>query len=108
MLNFSKRASIVELVYQSQNDSKKLFNIVNKLLGRRTSNPLPTSKSDEQLAEEFATYFLNKIDKIRERFTNIEPYQPSRLDTAQLSKFAPVTASRLGKSSKRCQVRPVN
>ena len=58
MLNFSKRDSLVELVYQSQNDSKKLFNIVNKLLGSKTRNPLPTSKSDEQLAEEFATYFL--------------------------------------------------
>ena len=109
MCNFSKRASLVELVYQSQNDSKKLFNIVNKLLGRKTSNPLPTAKSDEQLAEEFATYFLNKIDKIRERFINIEPYQPSRLDIPWLSKFALVTASRLGQiirkmPSQTCQL----
>ena len=109
MLNFSKRASLVELVYQAQNDSKKLFNIVNKLLGRKTSNPLPNAKSDEQLAEEFATYFLNKIDRIRDRFTNIQQYQPSRLDTPQLSKFALVTSSRLGQiirkmPSKTCQL----
>ena len=62
-----------------------------------------------KLPEEFATYFLNKIDKIRERFINIEPYQPSRLDTPQLSKFALVTASRLGQiikkmPSKTCQL----
>ena len=109
MLNFSKRTSLVELGYQFQIDSKKLFNIVNKLLGGKTSNSLPTSKSDKQLAEEFATYLLNKIGKIKERFTNIEPYQPSRLDTPQLSKFAPATASRLGQiikkmPSKTCQL----
>ena len=57
----------------------------------------------------FATYFLNKIDKIRERFKDIDPYQPRRLDTPQLVKFALVTSSRLGQiirkmPSKTCQL----
>ena len=65
MLNFSKRASIVDLVHKSQNDSKKLFNLVNDILGRKTSNPLPQAKMDSQLSEDFATFFLEKIDKIR-------------------------------------------
>ena len=57
----------------------------------------------------FATYFLNKVDKIKERFKDIDPYQPSRLDTPQIVKFALVTSSRLGQiirkmSSKTCQL----
>ena len=106
MLNFSKRASIVILVHKSQNDSKKLFNLVNDLLGRKTSNPLPQAKMDSQLSEDFATYFL---DKIRERFKGIEQYQPSALETPQLVKFALVTTSRRGQiikqmPSKSCQL----
>ena len=66
MLNFSKRASIVDPVHKSQNDSKKLFNLINNVLGRKTSNPLPQTKMASQLNEDFATYFLDKIDKLRE------------------------------------------
>ena len=49
-----------------------------------------------QLSEDFVTYFLEKIDKIRERFKDIDPYHKSELDIPQLVKFAPVTSSRLG------------
>ena len=30
--------------------------------------------NDSQLAEDFADFFLNKIDRIREEFTNIPAY----------------------------------
>ena len=49
-----------------------------------------------QLAEEFPSYFLNKIDRIRDRFKDVNPYQPRQPDIPQLHKFAPVTSSRLG------------
>ena len=58
MLNFTKQASIVDLVYQSQNNWKKLFNLVNNILGRKYSNPLPKGRTLAQLSEDFATYFL--------------------------------------------------
>ena len=109
MLNFSKRASIVELVHQSQNDSKKLFSLVNNIIGRKTSNPLLKSRTSGQLNEDFVSYFLDKIDKIRERFKEIEPYQPSEVDVPQIAKFALVSSSRLGQiirkmQSKTCQL----
>ena len=109
MLNFSKWASIVDLVYQSQNDCKKLFNLVNNILGRKSSNPLQNGRTLAQLSEDFAIYFLDKIDNIRERFKHIDPCQPSGLHTPQLVKFALVTSSRLGNiirkmPSKTCQL----
>ena len=42
-------------------------------------------------------FFLNKINIIRERFTNIPAYQSRQLDTPQLRKFVPVTQSELAK-----------
>ena len=37
-----------------------------KLTGCTSVNPLPEMDSDEQLTEDFADYFLNKIVKIRD------------------------------------------
>ena len=72
-------------------------------------NPLPTGTTNSQLTEDFADFILNKINKIRERFTHIPAYQPSKLDTPQLRKFAPLTQSQLAKivklmPAKTCQL----
>ena len=55
---------------------QKLYKLVNSLTGKKDLNPMPESPSDEVLAEGFAEYFITKIDKIRENFTNTECYQP--------------------------------
>ena len=101
MLNFNKRASIVNLVQSAQNDCKKLFRLVNKLLGKKNSNPMPPARTPAQLCEDFATFFKGKIGKIRDRFIDIEPYQLSRLDIPQLGKFATVTSSMLARIMKQ-------
>ena len=45
------------------NDSKKQFALLNNMLGRTKQNPLPEG-SNEELAENFADYFLEKIKKL--------------------------------------------
>ena len=42
----------------------------------KTSNPMPEGKMDAQLAEEFATFFLDKIEKITVEFQDIDEYIP--------------------------------
>ena len=74
------------------------------VLGNKDENPLPTGTTNSQLAEDFTYFFLNKINKIKERFTNIPAYQPWQLDTPQ-----PVTQSQLAKivklmPAKTCQL----
>ena len=59
---------------------------------------MPLGKMDSQLAEEFATFFLGKIDRIRDRFKGIVPYQPRQLDTPQIEKFAPVDSRQIEKT----------
>ena len=44
MLNYNKRASLVTLVESAEKDSRKLFRIVNSLLGRKEEKPHATRK----------------------------------------------------------------
>ena len=48
-------------------------------------------KSNDTLAEEFSSYFLEKIEKTRQQFININPFKPIPTDTPRLWKFAPLT-----------------
>ena len=59
-------------VIECGNDSKKLFNLINNLTGRVKSNPMPPGRTDETMANEFADFFLGKINKMRwfERISN--------------------------------------
>ena len=98
MLNYNKRASLATLVEAAEKDSKKLFRIVNSLLGRKEDNPMPLGKTDSQLAEEFATFFLEKIDRIRDRFKGIAPYHPRQLGTPHLEKFTLISCRQLEKT----------
>ena len=38
----------------------------------KTGNPMPEGKMDAHLADEFATFFLDKIEKIRIQFQDID------------------------------------
>ena len=47
---------------------------------------MPPGKTDSQPAEEFVTFFPDKIDRIRDTFKGIIPYKPRQLDTPHLQK----------------------
>ena len=47
------------------------------MTGSKKSNPLTPSTSDEELAEEFATLFMNKIKKIRDALDTHPKFNPS-------------------------------
>ena len=47
------------------NDQRALFKVVNKVLHWNKENPLPTRNSLDELANEFADFFIDKIKNIR-------------------------------------------
>ena len=61
-----KREKISMKIEECGSSSKRLFLLVNHLTGNKPEIPLPTRRSDRELAEEFASFFLSKIVKIRE------------------------------------------
>ena len=53
-----------------------IVTVASLLLGHKEDNPLPETTSDSALAEDFASFFHDKINNIRTRFKDIQPYKP--------------------------------
>ena len=99
MLEFQKRHYLVTKVEEATTDSKQLFQLLGSVLGHKEDNPLPEATSNSALAEDFASFFHDKIDNIRSRFNNIPPYKPNeKCNIPLLRKFAPVSARQLEKT----------
>jgi hypothetical protein len=54
-------------IIESQGDQRTLFNIADTLLKRNTSNLLPQHTLLQDLCDDFASFFSNKIKAIREK-----------------------------------------
>ena len=80
MIKYKKRDHIHNRISSTTGNSKKLYQLITKLTGQNKPNPLPTSTSDEKLADEFANYFLKKIINIRKLFDGIPNYKPNPTD----------------------------
>ena len=87
-----------------------LFKLVNELTGNMDHNPLPEAKSDKNLAEEFAQYFLNKIEKkIREQLETLPTYSINNKYVPKIEKFASLFETNLYKliiemATKSCKI----
>ena len=64
MIKQAKQIHYKELIDNNKSDTRLLFKVVNKLLGKTTHPALPTG-SDDNIAEMFSDYFVDKIDNIR-------------------------------------------
>ena len=62
MLKFTKTHNLHQLVKQNSIHSKKLFKLITELAGNKDQIPLPTAKSDKDLADEFGQFFLHKLE----------------------------------------------
>ena len=58
---------------ENKHNFKEIYTIANKLLFRKEPLPLPTSDDPIQFANEFNTYFIDKIEKI---MAGLEPENP--------------------------------
>ena len=70
---------------------------MNDILGNNDENQLPKGTTDSRLAEEFADFFLEKINKIRKCFTNIPPYGLNERNTPKLKNLTAITQDQLEK-----------
>ena len=71
---------------------------------------MPPKKTDEELANEFANYFLDKIEKKnRSKLTAVKPYTSKEYDTPALQRFTTLTEDQLYKvimdmTTKSCEL----
>ena len=94
MLKEAKEAFISQDILSHRNDIKYLYKVVTNLSGVRKENPMPQAESDQLLAEEFADFFIGKIDKIQEELDHFELYELTTKDqVVPRQSFLPTTAS---------------
>ena len=95
-------------------DQRALFKMANTLLHKKKSASLLTHDDPTDLANIFAQFFRDKIDKIRQLFPSIDytPVSRASSNVQTLSEFKPVTTDELRKvitegNSKSCSLDPI-
>ena len=96
----------------SKGNNKKLYKLMTHLSRIRTDNPMPPHNSDESLANHLADYFITKIDKIRDNFSQTPVFIAEATDIPTLQKFAPLTAEQVtnlisSMQTKSCELDPM-
>ena len=109
MIKFYKRHSIFTKIKDNHNNPRQLYKIISSLIGQDNTNPLLDAQSNQELAEQFAEFFLQKIETIWEKFNNIAPYMTEPDAIPQLTKFSPISEQDLCKiikvmPSKSCEL----
>ena len=101
-------------------DQKKLFSVVNSLLGGKSVNTKPSSGCDEALASEFASFFVSKIAGIRLTLDQVPndhdfsvTYHPPVNSNVVLSSFNPISIESVlsylrGTKKTYCSLDPAN
>ena len=68
--NIKKKEYFTNIILQSSCNTKKLYQVVNKVLDRKQNVSLPDYTDDiTKLADDFNSFFTEKIDKIRKSIT---------------------------------------
>ena len=96
-------------------DTKKLYKIFSNMTGNISGNPLPDSESDEELANEFADFFIQKMQKIRDSLEHHPKYDMRKSTTRPrevLRQFREVSEDEVkkiinGMATKSCKSDPI-
>ena len=110
---------MVTKIQQNANNPKEIFNITNKLLGRNDQLPLPAYEDKGDLANDFSSFFINKIDKIMEKlkatsvlteensYTESEFLTENRMSTFQQLSVDEVCKLINSVEAKSCELDPI-
>ena len=87
----SKKSYMNTQLESNNNNSKMLFQILQQLTKGQHDNPLPDCSSHEELANNFADFFINKIEKIRSQFQQSKLYTPPSWMCKNFIQFRPIS-----------------
>lgn len=76
-LRYNKYKHINSNITECGKDASKMYKLVFGLISRTNSNPMPPCTSDESLADEFSSFFMDKILTIRKTLDNFEKFDPN-------------------------------
>ena len=113
LANKDKGSYYTNLITANSRDPKKLWQSLRKVLHRTSETVLPAHTSDKSLADMFASFFSNKISKIRDTFSTSGSFNdaPDSVPPA-FNAFMPVTEDEVYKCisespTKSCSLDPI-
>lgn len=93
-----KKEILLSDIIEHRGDSKYLYKFVSKLWGQKIENPLPKCNSDQQLAENFAEFFISKIQNIRKNLENLSKFKTTpNKEITFMTRFQPVSEQEVTK-----------
>ena len=113
MITYSKSCFLTREINKAKGDTKKLYQLANNFTSNVTENPMPTGHSNAEQSQIFADFFLEKIEKIREMFVDIQQFDLQvRTGIPAFRKFAPLSQSEVGSiisnmKTKSCELDPI-
>ena len=96
-LNAKKKDTIRAKINDCTNDSRKFHKLINNLTKPREEQPWPEYKDNKSLANEFTSYFEDKILKIRKGLETTPPYMAEQQAVQRLTRLAPMTEEEVHK-----------
>ena len=69
LLNKNKKNYYQELIKENSGDGKKLWRVLSKVLVKSRVSILPSCTGEKSLENRFGTFFIDKINKIRNTFS---------------------------------------
>ena len=113
LANKEKGSYYTNLITANSRDPKKLWQSLMKVLHRTSETVLPAHSSDKSLADMFASFFSNKISKIRDTFSTSGSFNDA-LDSLPpaFNAFKPVSEDEVYKyisesPTKSCSLDPI-
>ena len=112
LLKSIKRQTLTEKVDECRHDTKGLYALAANLTGTKSENLLPPNLSDEDMANMFAGYFMEKIEKIRASLDRHPKYEPSNDNITPLLDLTPETKEEVistinAMKTKTCETDPI-
>ena len=114
-LKHAKKSFFTEKVLSSKGNVKGLCNTINGLIKREKENPMPTNRSNHDLAQHFADFFSNKVSKIAEALKQYPDFVPPERQVTKLESFDVVSdddiisiMTKLGNKQCELDLFPVN
>ena len=99
---------ITKKILNCGKDSKQLFSIVNAITNNKQINPLPDNKSHGEMANDFADFFIGKIQTIRDKLSSANIFKPQVNNLPQLNQFTPLEIEEVQKEIMSIKTNPAN
>ena len=109
----AKKKSVLQSKFQDcGKDFRKIHALMTNLTTKHCERKFPKSRSDQELAKEFATFFHDKIQKIRDNLNNKPHFQTSTNNAPSFRCFTPMMEDQVIKTvhslkSKSCELDPI-